>query len=415
MLKSQGKGRAWCLVLFFAAFMFVMTLNLIVFPGCALDTIERYGVGQVAITTLASVTSCVGIFTGIVLGPLVDKMGARKVIAICLLIGAICFIIRPLTSSYPAVIALTFLGSFFTGVCQVSSGKVLDTWFTKDKISVVMALQIGAAGIGSALAFALGAALGLTKCLWLIAIIFVILWVWWMVAGGYGPVNVEAVQPPKGAMKMVYKNKDVWMLAIAYGMTVTASLTINTYMINAFVGKGLQPAQAALMGTVLNLSLLIGSYVGAAIMAAWKRYNACTILYFAGGAIFYLLAWFTPLGANTWIFMIIGALLFANSIAVCVGRVPLLPMTGKLPPEAVGSATGALETVKGVISLVLPIAIASAFGLKFNMIFVSFAVMCVIGLLCGGVFIPELGPKGKIMKEAMANGDAPAAPEAPEE
>ena len=70
-----------------------------------------------------------------------------------------------------------------------------------------------------------------------------------------------------------------------------------------------------MMGMVINLSLLGGGYLGTYLMGVIKRYNVVTIICFTGGAIGYLLAWFTPAGVNTWIFMILGGLIIGEALA----------------------------------------------------------------------------------------------------
>jgi hypothetical protein len=154
------------------------------------------------------------------------------------------------------------------------------------------------------------------------------------------------------------------------------------------------------MGTVINLSLLVGGYFGTWLMSVIKRYNVVTMICFAGGAIGYLLAWFTPLGVNTWIFMVLGGIIVGGGIGMCSGRTPLIPLTGQFPQECIGTASGALETIKGVLTFVFPIVIASLFPTNYNAIFITFAVVCVIGLITGGLMIPELGPKGELQQKA---------------
>ena len=401
-MNNQVSGRAWVVTAFFTLFMAVMTFNLIVFPACAGDTMEAYGIGQAGLTTLASVTSVVGLFAGIIFGPLLDRFGSRKTITIAMLIGIVLFFARAFVDSYALVVTLTFLASFFVGICQVAAAKVLDTWFTKDKVSVAFAFQAGGAGIGSASVFVVGAAIGLHNSLLLVAIAYTVLWVSWLLIGGDGPVAANAEKPPKGGFAKVYKSSYVWLLSIACSCAVGSTLLINTYCINAFLSKGLDPAGAAMMGTVINLSLLVGGYFGTFLMGVIKRYNVVTFICFAGGALGYLLSWFTPLGLNTWIFMVFGGLIMGGAIGLCSGRTPLVPLTGQFPQEYIGTASGALETIKGVLTFVFPIVIASLFQTNYNAIFITFGVLCVIGIITGGLMMPELGPKGKLQMEAAA-------------
>lgn len=402
-MNQQVSGRAWVITAFFTLFMAVMTFNLIVFPACAGGTMETYGIGQAGLTTLASVTSVVGLFGGIIFGPLLDRFGSRKTIMIAMFLGIVLFFVRAFVTSYALVIVFTFLASFLVGVCQVAAAKVLDTWFTKDKVSVAFAFQAGGAGIGSASVFVIGAAIGLQKCLLLIAIAYTVLWVVWLLIGKDGPVAANAEKPPKGGTAKVYKSSYVWLLSIACSCAVGSTLLINTYCINAFLSKGFDPAGAAMMGTAINLSLLVGGYFGTFLMGVIKRYNVVTIVCFVGGALGYLLSWFTPLGANTWVFMVFGGLIMGGGIGLCSSRTPLIPLTGQFPQEYIGTASGALETIKGVLTFVFPIVIANLFPTNYNAIFITFGVLCVIGLIAGGLMVPELGPKGKLQMEAAAD------------
>jgi len=182
-MSDQVSGRAFLITGFFTLFMAIMTFNLLVFPACAVDTMETYGIGQAGLTTLASVTSVVGMFGGIIFGPLLDRFGSRKTIMIAMLIGIVLFFVRAYVTSYSLVVVLTFLASLFVGVCQVAAAKVLDTWFTKDKVSVAFAFQAGGAGFGSASVFVVGAALGLHKSLLLVAFAYIVLWICWVMIG----------------------------------------------------------------------------------------------------------------------------------------------------------------------------------------------------------------------------------------
>lgn len=402
-MKIQVSGRAWVITAFFTFFMAIMTFNLIVFPACAGDTMTTYGIGQAGLTTLASVTSVVGLFGGIIFGPMLDRFGSRKTIMISMLLGIVLFFVRAFVTSYALVVTFTFLASFLVGVCQVAAAKVLDTWFTKDKVSVAFAFQAGGAGIGSASVFVIGAAIGLHNSLLLVAIAYAALCIIWLLIGKDGPVAINAGKPPKGGTAKVYKSSYLWLLSIACSCAVGSTLLINTYCINAFLSKGLDISGAALMGTVINLSLLVGGYFGAFLMGATKRYNIVTIICFVGGALGYLLSWFTPLGINTWIFMAFGGLIMGGAIGLCSSRTPLIPLTGQFPQEYIGTASGALETIKGILTFAFPIAIASLFPSNYNAIFITFGVVCVIGLVTGALMVPELGPKGKLQMEAMGN------------
>lgn len=402
MEPNQKTGTGWLMVLFFTLFMAFMTYNLILFPAHAVDTMTTYGVGQAALTTLTSVASVVGVFTGILFGRILDTKGPRKTIMIFLAIGIVLFFARAFIVNYPLLIALTFLASACVGVCQVAAPKVLDTWFPKEKVGSMVSFQVAGAGIGSAGGFALGAVISLHTALLSVAIIYLLLLLFWVAIGKEGPYKAEAAAlagVPTGGTKAVLKSSYLWLITIAYSLGVTATLLINTYLVNAFIAKGLPVAGAAMMGSVLNLALLAGGFLASFIVAKTRRFNPLLIIVLIVGAGLELVAWFTPLGATTWVFMAAGGLVLGGCLGLCVGRVPLIPMTGQFSSELIGTATGAVETIKGIISFILPIVVATICGTNFNAIFIIFFVACVVAAITGAVLVPELGEKGKVFKE----------------
>lgn len=402
MNNSKSNTHAWIIVFFFTMFMVIQTFNLVVFPACAPEAIATYHITQAGLTTLSSVTSVVGLFTGIVFGPLIDKKGSRNVVLISMIIGIILFFARAFTVSYPVVIILTFFASFFIAVCQVDASKILDTWFTKDKVGIAVAFQAGGSGLGGASAFFIANAIGLKNCLLLIGAAFTVLLVIWIIFGKDGPIAITNQEPPKGSVAIVYKSSYVWLISIAYASCVSGTMLINTYLVNAFASKGLPGETVALMGTVINLSLFVGGYLATFLVGILKKYNLVLAICVIGGAIGYLGCWFLPYGTLTWIFLILGGLIMGGGILMCVSRSPLIPLTGQYPQECIGTASGALETIKGVISFVIPIVVANVFQTNFNAIFITFAVLCFAALLTGSILVPEVGPNGKLYKESVS-------------
>lgn len=405
MNSTQAKsGRCWAVVGFFTLFMALMTYNLIIYPACAVTTMEVFGIGQTELTTLSSVTSLVGVFCGLIFGKMLDTKDVRKSILVFLAIGTVLFFIRAFALNYVATLVLTFLASFCVGICQVAAPKVIATWFTPDKVGFASSFFVAGSGLGSAFGFALGGALGIEKALLSIGILHLALLVYWLVIGGEGPFKQAAPAADEKAGKdapkdgSVYKSKNLWLIIVAYSMAMTASMTLNSYLINSFISKGLDPAKASLMGTVLNICLCAGGFIMTAVLGVVKKFNPLMTAAMVGGGVMVLLAWFTPISALTWVFVALGGLFFGGSLGLCIGRIPLVPLTGDFGPALIGQASGFAETVKGLISFVLPILVANIFGTNFNGIFVVFGVCCALAFLTGGLLLPELGEKGSLFR-----------------
>lgn len=405
MNGTQTKsGRCWAVVGFFTLFMALMTYNLIIYPACAVTAMTVFGIGQTELTTLTSVTSLVGVFCGLIFGKMLDTKDVRKSILTFLAVGTALFFVRAFVLNYTATLVLTFLASFCVGICQVAAPKVIATWFPPEKIGFASSFFVAGSGLGSAGGFALGGALGIEKALLSIGILHLALLAYWLLIGGEGPFKQAAPaageKAPKDAAKAsgVFKSRNLWLIIIAYSMAMTASMTLNSYLINSFISKGLDPAKASLMGTVLNVCLCAGGFIMTALLGVVKKFNPLMSAAMIGGGAMVLLAWFTPIGGLTWVFVALGGLFFGGSLGLCIGRIPLVPLTGDFGPALIGQASSFSETVKGLISFVLPILVANVFGTNFNGIFIVFGVCCALAFITGGLLIPELGEKGKLFR-----------------
>lgn len=406
MSNMQKENRhSWAIVGFFTMFMAIMTYNLIIYPACALTAMDLFGIGQAELTTLSSVTSVVGVFAGIIFGRILDTRDVRKSITLYLAIGMVLFFVRAFISVYIMTLILTFLASFFVGICQVAAPKVVATWFPMEKIGTASSFFVAGSGIGSACGFVLGAVLGIQNALLSVGIAYLLLLIFWLAVGKEGPFRqtgpVQADQAAAGGdVTSVYKSRNLWYLIIAYSLAMTASLTLNSNMINSFIAKGLSPTAASMMGTVLNMCLLAGGFIMTAAIGIVKKFNPLLSISMLGGGSMILIAWFSPIGPVTWICVALGGLFFGGSLGLCVARIPLVPMTGDFSPAYIGTASGFVETVKGIISFLLPILIAYVLGTNFNGIFIVFGICCFVAFLCGGLLVAELGEKGDLFQKA---------------
>lgn len=408
-MGESGPGisaRAWIVLAFFTLFMAIMSYNLIVFPACAPDAMAVYGIGQVELTLMTSVTSVVGVLAGIIFGRILDTKDVKKTITLFMAIGIVLFFFRVYVASFALVIVLTFLASFSVLVSQVAAPKVVATWFPPNRVGTATVFLNAGVGIGSAGGFALGGFLGIKGAMLIVAIAYLALLVLWIVAGGEGDYKAAAPaesKAAKGSVKQVYTSKNLWMLTLAYSMAVAGSLLVNSYMINAFIGKGLSPAQSSAMATALNLALMAGGFLMTAVVAAVKRFNLLLVITMVGSSILVLCGWFLPIGAVTWVCVVLGGLIFGGSIGLCVGRVPLVPMTGDFDESNIGTASGFAEALKGIIAFFFPIVVANVFGTNFNGIFIVFAASCVLCIVFGALLVPELGEKGALFRAAQGN------------
>ena len=397
-------GRSWVNVIFLMVFTALITCNMLVYAANTVTTFQVFHIGVKQLTLLASVTSLIGVFTGLVFGRMLDVKDVKKCVTLFLTLGTIAFFIRAFVFNFTVTLVLQFIGAFCVGICQVGAPKIVSSWFPPEKVGFATQVLLAGAGIGPIVIFAAAPMLGIKKSLFVMAVAFLVLLIFWIVACGEGPFKTNsAADMPKEEIAKVYKSSTLWKLIITYSVSITAFTIINSYLISAFMAKGLDVGKAGLMGTVLNTALLIGGYVVAALLGTIKRYKPIVLMAEIGSILFALLAWFMPLGTQTWVFAVLLGLCFGGSTQMQVSRIPMIPTLGEFSPKLISTANGFAETMKGIIAFILPSAISFAFGTNFNAIFIIFAILCLIIIIVGAIIIPELGEnaaKERLNKEA---------------
>ena len=397
-------ARSWVNVIFLMIFTALITCNMLVYAACTVSATEVFGIGVEELTLLASVTSLIGVFTGIVFGRMLDYKNVKHCVTLFLAIGAAAFMVRAFVYDYMVTLILQFVGAFCVGICQVGAPKIVSSWFPAEKVGFATQVLLAGAGIGPVVIFAVAPQLGIKGCLLAVGIAFVCLLIFWVAFCGEGPFKTESAQKlPKEELRKVYKSPTLWKLIVTYSVSITAFTIINTYLISAFLGKGMDEITSSIMGTVLNIALLIGGYIAAALLGAIKKYKPIVIVAEVGAILFVLLAWFMPLGTQTWIFAVLTGLFFGGSTQLQVSRIPMIPTVGEFSPKLISTANGFAETIKGIIAFVTPSIISFACGTNFDAIFIVFAVLCLVIIIFGGLKIPELGEKAVIERRKTDN------------
>jgi len=67
----------------------------------------------------------------------------------------------------------------------------------------------------------------------------------------------------------VLKSKTMWKVMLCGGLSVGAAILLNSYAVTAFIGKGMEPAAASVIATIMNFCLLIGGLVAGFIVSRW--------------------------------------------------------------------------------------------------------------------------------------------------
>ena len=328
--------------------------------------------------------------------------------------AAACQIWRVFAGSYIELFIITFLAGTFFLPTQVLPAKMLGAWFDRSEMGTAMGVFGAAAGIGITCAFAVGGVFPTTTAaLAFCAGGYVLVAVLWLFtakmpdqaepgAAGAGeghPAEAagDAAQVSVGA---VLKSKNMWLVMICGGLAAGAPLLYNSYVMNVFISKGMDPALTSLIGVVFNICLVIGAIVTGFIVSKAGRYNRVYTVFPLIAGIALLVSYLMPAGPQTFVLAAIAALFGACTVSVNMARISLVPLTGDFGPENIGIAGGMNNTAMGLCMFVLPTISAVLLGENYLGVFITLLAFFVIMAICGGILLPELGENGELARKA---------------
>ena len=399
----QKSSYRWAILFILVFGTAMLNFSNLIFASRPTDVMVQFNMTQGQLTAISTVGQLPGAFFSIWLGHMFDKKGVRMLPGILLALAAACQIWRIFATDYISLFIITFLAGTFFLPTQILQGKMLGVWFPREEMGTAMGIYGAAAGIGTTLAFAFGNMFpSISVAFTFIAVGYVIEAVlWFAVAKMPAHMNAgPAPAMPKGSYKNVFKSKNMWLLMICGGLSVGAALLLNTYLVNAFLAKGMEPTAASSVATTLNIALVIGGVLSGIVVSKVGRYNIPYIVICVGGAVLYYIAYMIPVSALTYVLVAVGGVVVSGSIGVNMARIPLLPLTGEFGMEDVGIAGGMNNTAVGICGFVLPTIVANVVGSNYTVIFTLMAIFLVVIAIIGGVLMPELGEKGKLAQQA---------------
>ena len=351
----------------------------------------------------------------IFLGNYFDKKGPksiRYVGAVLLFLAAACQVWRVFAGSYVELFVITFLSGTFFLPTQVLPAKMIGAWFDRSEMGTAMGIFGAAAGIGITCAFAVaGLFPTATGALAFCAGGYVLVAALWLLTAKM-PAQADAEEGPEGAVPQaetdapqvsvgaVLKSKNMWLVMICGGLAAGAPLLYNSYVMNVFISKGMDPALTSLIGVVFNICLVIGAIVTGVIVSRAGRYNRVYTVFPLVSGVALLVSYLMPAGPQTFVLAAVAALFGACTVSVNMARISLVPLTGDFGPENIGIAGGMNNTAMGLCMFVLPTISAVLLGDNYLGVFITLLVFFAVMALCGGILLPELGENGELARRA---------------
>jgi len=393
------------------ALMHAICMGSAVLPGAYSEIIiGQWGVVPTDFIQLTMCSFLAGAIMSIPAGILADKYGVTKVLGIAMVIAFISSVAR-IFAAQQADFPLVFLFSFLIGTglagMNANSVKFLQPWF-KHTMSTGMTLYVSGAGVGVVgLMFLAGSFFPVDQVMMytVAAIIFAVACVIWF-AFARMPKDYVVIKDDYSlkAIKTVCTNKILILVSIAMILTMASSASYAGNVPVVFIGKGVDPADAAIWASILNIVGMPSNWIAGPLADKVKRIKPVFITMAVAGSILCIVGWILPLGDYTLPIIMTGAFISWGNIGLVKGSVGLIPT---LPKQFLGTAGGIQTFFQNLGAYLIPAYLFTplSVGPDGATVTQTFFVLCGVFVILSAavfLFVPELGLKGKIHREEVA-------------
>lgn len=398
--KSQSFKWAILIVIFIMQIVFGITIFQI--GGLANQLLPAFNMNPGQIAIALSMPMLISAILGIPGGTLGDRYGVKRVVSIGMLVSITGVALRIGSNSFVTLLICMILLGVGNAFINSNAAKILGAWFPPQQMGLAMGFYISGAGVGTSIALATSPLFTIQNAFIFSAIAVTIIAIIWILVVKDKPAGAPDLPAQRMGdyLKVAAKSKHVWIGAIAMFFMMGTYVTQSGFMSNALIeGKGLEPSMAGLVASAMTFAFVAGGVLGPIIAARIGRNR-----FFLGPAailcgVCAYLSWAVPLGGATLALLIATGFLLGSSVPLVMNLPMSLPEIG---PVYAGSAGGIISTFQMAGAffvssyIIIPLA-----GSDTNALFLYISIFYVIfGVL--GLFLPELGARAKLKKEAAA-------------
>ena len=269
------KKRRWLILALLSLGTAFVNYSNIFLAARADDVMALYRCTAPQLAAIASVSFLPGALLSVSSGRRIDRVGSRKVLCAGFAAASVCLLLRIWVKTYWPLLGLTLFAGVFLVPTGVAPAKLLGEWFSSKEMPIAFGLYSSSAGLGAALGFATGNLFPSVNAAFLaIAVLAILLsGAWFAIGEPAAPGAVIGSAPTVRGMSSVLKSRSLWKVAACAFIASGVSLVLNTYLTRSLAFKGASLAAASSIGTILNLSMIVGGVLGGGLAAKVGRYN----------------------------------------------------------------------------------------------------------------------------------------------
>ncbi len=342
--------------------------------------IETYQLSQVKYSMLFSAPMVPAIFLSLVSGIVVDKIGAKRIIFIALLIGAAGLWGRVGANNYALLYVCTLCPGLAATFVNSTNVKIFGEWFEERRVSIAVGLYLSATAAGMAIGTGTTALFSSLKAAFAAAAILTsvtaLVWLLFMRDKKEPKSAPQEKTPVLGNLKVVLKNRDIILACLGILCAYGCYIAMSSYLPSILQSKGLEEVSAGSISSIASIGYLVGCLVIPVIVGKINKFRASVfVLAFAGAALIISIIFVRP-------GLLLDVILFI--LGMCIGGIiPLfMSLPVKIPDigvEKAGTAGGLIGTFQLLGAVILPsYVVAPLSGGNYSVMLALTGVICVV-------------------------------------
>ncbi len=328
----------------------------------------------------------------IICGMLIDKFGAKKLIAVALVISTVGIVGRIFASSYEVLLACMLVLGLPCVMLTATCAKIMSSYFSGAKLGSMVGVTSSGLVLGNFIAMSTTAWFPSVQAAFVfsgvLSAVVMVLWIFLVKPDSSAASSADADES-KGAAKpqqsismatslaVCLKNPYIWIGGLTLMMLMAGQVMITSFMPQALAAeKGMSAQMSGIITSTYIMGSFAGYAFGPAIFGKFKSkrvfLTCCAVIVSLGIAF----AWKLDMVG------LIAAVLFVTGacLRLIMPLIFAMPVSLKgIGPEYAGTAGGLQATIQTVGATVVPsFVLTPLFGGNFTVLFIAAGVLCAI-------------------------------------
>lgn len=347
-MEERLYPQRWLILAVLFIVVSILQFAVIITPGIATIFMPEYGFTPAQFGIVCNMPFLAGVLFGIPCGSLGDRYGTKRVMLIGLLIFVAGAFWRVFAADFMSLCISSLVMGFALATLNSNSTKVIRLWFPGKAMGSAMGVYVCGASLGAGVALKIGpsfanSAAAFMACVYA-AIATLVLWL--LLFRNHPDGERSEEESSLQQMKIVMKDKNVWLISVMIFFIFGCSTTAQTYMNAGLAEYG--SGNIGLASTISATSAVfvaIGSICMPAIFARFTKLRPVMLLLCIAQFIVLCLLFILPFGTPTLILMFFMGIFLGGMLAMGKAIPALLP---NINPKNLGAVGGIQSTLQNI-------------------------------------------------------------------